>query len=100
MARLKVDAEQVVATANRIKNLNDQMRDRFSSVQDAITRLDGTWDGSAATNAISKFNDIKNSYCDARYNVVDNFVAFLHQQVGEGYTQTEAVNKSLADRFK
>ena len=45
------------------------MRDGFSSVQDAITRLDGTWDGSAATNAISKFNAIKNAYCDARYNV-------------------------------
>lgn len=100
MARLKVDAEQVVATANRIKNLNNQMRDGFSSVQDAITRLDGTWDGSAATNAISKFNAIKNAYCDARYNVVDSFVAFLHQQVGEGYTQTEAANKSLADQFK
>ena len=100
MARLKVDAEQVVATANRIKNLNNQMRDGFSSVQDAISRLDGTWDGSAATNAIGKFNAIKNSYCDARYNVVDNFVAFLHQQVGEGYTQTEATNKSLADQFK
>lgn len=100
MANLKVDAEQVIASANRIKNLNDQMRDGFSSVQDAITRLDGTWDGSAATNTISKFNAIKNSYCDARYNVVDNFVAFLYQQVGEGYTQTEAANKSLADQFK
>lgn len=100
MARLKVDAEQVVATANRIKNYNNQMRDGFSSVQEAITRLDGTWDGSAATNAIRKFNAIKNSYCEARYSVVDNFVSFLHQQVGEGYTQTEAANKSLADQFK
>lgn len=100
MANLKVNAGQVIASANKIKNLNDQMRDGFSSVQDAITRLDGVWDGSAATNAISKFNSIKNSYCDSRYKVVDNFVAFLHQQVGEGYVQTENVNKSLADAFK
>lgn len=100
MARLKVDADQVVATANRIKNLNNQMRDSFNSVQDAVKKLNGTWDSPAATNAIAKFDAIKNSYCDARYNVVDNFVAFLHQQVGEGYTQTEAVNKSLADQFK
>lgn len=100
MAKLKIDAEQVVATANRIKNLNNQMRDGFDSVQDAITKLDGVWEGSAATNAIAKFNSIKNSYCDARYNVVDNFVAFLHQQVGVGYTQTESANKSLADQFK
>lgn len=100
MAKLKVNAEQVVATAMRIKNFNDQLRDDFNSVQDAITRLDGTWDSPAALNAINKFNAIKNSYCEARYNVVDNFVAFLHQQVGEGYTQTETANKSLADQFK
>lgn len=100
MARLKVDTEQVITIANKIKSLNNQMRDDFDGVQDAITRLDGTWDGSAATNAISKFNAIKNSYCDARYNVVDYFVSFLHQQVGEGYAQTEAANKSLAEQFK
>lgn len=100
MARLKVDAEQVIATANKIKKLNNQMRDEFCTVQDAIKRLDGTWDGSAATNAIGKFNSIKNSYCNARHSVIDSFVAFLHQQVGEGYTQTENVNKSLADQFK
>ena len=100
MARLKVDAEQVIATAKRIKNYNNQMRDGFSNVQNAIDKLNNSWDGSAASSAISKFNAIKNSYCEARYNVVDNFVAFLHQQVGEGYTQTESANKSLADQFK
>ena len=100
MVNLKVNAEQVIATANKIKNLNDQMRESFSNVQNAITKLDGSWNGSAATNAIGKFNSIKNSYCDARYNVVDNFVGFLYQQVGEGYTQTETVNISLADQFK
>ena len=100
MARLKVDAEQVIATAKRIKNYNNQMRDSFSNVQNAIDKLNNSWDGSAASSAISKFNAIKNSYCEARYNVVDNFVAFLHQQVGEGYTQTESANKSLADQFK
>ena len=100
MARLKVDAEQVIATAKRIKNYNNQMRDSFSNVHNAIDKLNNSWDGSAASSAISKFNAIKNSYCEARYNVVDNFVAFLHQQVGEGYTQTESANKSLADQFK
>ena len=100
MDNLKVDVEQVVNTANRIKKLNTEMKDGFSSVQDAIKKLDDTWESSAATNAMTKFNAIKNSYCEARYTVVDNFVAFLHQQVGQGYTQTENVNKSLAEQFK
>ncbi len=100
MSDLIVNAEQVVATANRIKTINDQIRAEFADVQKAINSLDGEWDGSAASNAMAKFASIRNAYCDARYNVVDNYVAFLHQQVGEGYTQTESVNKSLADAFK
>ena len=100
MADLKVNAEQVIATADRIKNLNMQMRDAFPDVENAMNKLDVTWDSAAATSAFSKFNAIKNAYCDARYSVVDNYVAFLYQQVGEGYIQTEDVNKTLAEQFK
>jgi len=100
MTELKVDAAEVVAIAGRIKNQNDLMRSEFDAVQQAINKLDLSWDSPASTNAIDKFSAIKNAYCDNRYNVVDYFVAFLYQQVGEGYTQTESVNKSLADQFK
>lgn len=100
MDDLKVNAEKVILTANKIKNLNTQMRDGFNEVQTAIRKLDGTWDGAAATNAVNRFNAIKTSYCDARYTVIDNFVAFLYQQVGEGYSQTEDANKSLSEQFK
>lgn len=100
MANLKVNVDAVVASANNIKQCNNQMRDNFPSVQSAITRLDNNWEGSAATATISKFNEIKSKFSDSRYNVMDNYVNFLLQQVGEGYTQTESVNKSLADQFK
>ena len=100
MATLKVNSQQVIGVANKIKGINGQIKDEFRSAQNAVTRLDNVWDGAAASNAISKFNAIRNAYCDARYNVVDNFVAFLYEQVGEGYAQTEAANTSLADAFK
>ena len=100
MANLKINTDSAVAAATHIKTINGQIRDGFSSVKNAITQLDNAWDGSAATNSISKFNEIKSKYPDARYNVVDNFVNFLLQQVGEGYVQTEEANKSLADAFK
>ncbi len=100
MTKLKINTDAVVAAAGNIKLYNTQMRDRFPSLQTAITRLDNSWDGSAAVAAISKFNEIKSKFCDARFNVLDNYVNFLLQQVGEGYTQTEDINLSLADQFK
>ena len=100
MANLKINTDSVVTAATNIKAINGQIRDGFSSVQKAITQLDNSWDGSAATNSIGKFNELKSKFPQARYNVVDNFVNFLLQQVGEGYVQTEEANKSLADAFK
>ncbi len=100
MSYLKVNADKVIAAAARIKTINARMREEFSDVSDAIGKLDGHWDSPAASNAIGKFHSIEEAYCEARYNVMDNFVAFLHHQVGEGYQQTEAVNVSLADQFK
>ena len=100
MSYLKINAEKVIETANRISTLNKRMQEQFSDVSDAIGKLDKHWDSPAASSAIGKFHGIEEAYCEARYNVVDNFVAFLHQQVGEGYKQTEAVNVSLADQFR
>jgi len=100
MDALKVNTDIINAAAGQIKGYNKQIRDDFDSLQSAVSRLDSTWDGSAATNTIKKFNEIKSSYCDARYAVMDNFVGFLYQQVGIGYENVETTNKSLADQFK
>lgn len=100
MAKLKINTDTAVAAAKTIQSYNTQMRDGFQNVEKAVSRLDAEWDGSAATAAINKFNEIRNNFCDARYNVLDNYVNFLYQQIGEGYIQTETVNKSLADQFK
>lgn len=97
---IKINTDSVVNAAANIKTINGQIRDRFPDVQTAMNRLDGSWDGSAATSAMRKFNEIKNNYPSARYTVLDNYVNFLLQQVGQGYNETEEVNKSLADAFK
>ena len=100
MANIKVNTDAVVSAAGKIRSCNNSMRDNFSTIQTAITNLDNSWDGSAATMAISKFNQIKAEFCDSRYKVMDNYVNFLLQQVGQGYEQTESTNKSLAAQFK
>ena len=100
MGSIKINTDAVIATAENIKQLNAEMRDGFSAVQKAVTQLNNSWDGSASENTISKFNEIKEKFCDARYNVLDNYANLLLHQVGEGYNQTESVNISLADQFK
>lgn len=100
MANLKMNTDAVVRTAERIKSFNTQMHDGLSRTQAAVTKLDGAWEGSAATAAIAKFNELCSKFSDSRYNVLDNYVHFLLRQVGEGYEVTEGTNVSLADQFK
>ena len=97
---IKVNTANVAAAANKIANYNTIIKKEFSSVEAAIKSLDSTWVGVASNNAISSFNGIKSAYCDARYDVLDNYVTFLRQQIDAGYTQTEKANKSLADALK
>lgn len=100
MGVIKVNTDAVISCASKIRGYNNDIRNRFSDLQSKMSALDTCWDGSAATNAMQKFNSIKSSFCDARYAVVDDYVNFLMQQIGEGYVQTEEVNTSLADQFK
>lgn len=99
MSELKVNTQLVHNAATALKTINNQISDGFQEVQNAVIKLDSAWDGSAAASSIGKFNEIKSKYPQARYNVIENYVDFLLEQVGEGYTQTEETNKSLSESF-
>ena len=54
----------------------------------------------ASDAAFRKFNNIKNTYYDNRFKVVNDMVNFMKKQVGEGYEQTETAIVSAASAFK
>ena len=97
---LKVDVQKVMAAATSISNANKNIHTSFGTLETSIRTLDSAWDGSASEQAISAFAKIKNDFEDSRQKVMNNYVTFLNKQVGEGYTQTESANTSLADAFK
>lgn len=100
MSDLLINAQRVTTQAGKIKGYNDKIKEQFSSVETAVGKLDDKWNSPSASTAMDKFSTIKNTYNDARYQVIDDYVAFLNQQVGVGYTQTESLNKTLAAQFK
>lgn len=98
--RIKVDTERVSSAAKQIAQYNRKIREDFSAVEAAMRALNNVWDGTASSQAMSAFHELKHAYDEPRYEVMNNYVTFLHQQVDPGYTQTENTNVSLADRFK
>ena len=100
MSDLIMNTDGVKAVADDLKKINDHMKSGITSVDSAISTLNGSWQGSAATNVIDKYYYLKDQFCDSRYTVLNNYVNFLNQQIGAGYESTETTNIGLAERFK
>lgn len=97
---IKIDTGAVRTTASQIANVNKKINDDFSAVETAINNLNKNWDGSASDTAIRKFQNIKSTYYNNRYNVVNDMVNFMLKQVGEGYEKAETAIVSAASAFK
>lgn len=97
---IKIDTNAVRTTAKLIANSNQKISNDFSSVESAISTLNKNWNGTASDAAFRKFNNIKNTYYDNRFKVVNDMVNFMRKQVGDGYEQTETAIVSAASAFK
>ncbi len=100
MKEIIANTDRIAATATKINSINNQIKNRYQGVENAMKNLDNSWDGKAATHAIGKFHSIRSNYEDSRYTVLLNYVHFLEEQVSEGYGVTENTNESLAAAFK
>lgn len=97
---INIDTASVKETANQISTVNMQIKYDFSDVQTAINNLDSRWHGSAADAAMSKFQNLKSTYYENRFGVVNNMVKFIKVYVGDNYELTESTLSSAAAAFK
>lgn len=97
---IKIDTSRVRSTASQISTMNKKIKNDFSSVESAINSLNNNWDGSASDAAVRKFQNIRNNHYNNRFNVINDMVNFMLNQVGEGYEKTETTISSAASAFK
>ncbi len=98
--KIVVDTAKVVATADRISKLNNEIDHEFERLENAVQRLNNRWNSQASHGVIGRFFSIKNNCKDSRYKVMQDYANFLQKQVSIGYDHTETGNKNLADAFK
>lgn len=95
-----INTERVTDTAQIIKVCNDNISAEIEEVERVIQQLNDAWDGMASEAAISKYQNIKKTYYERRYKVMNQYTDYLLTPVNQGYEQTENVNTSLSDAFK
>lgn len=99
---IKIDTQLIADAANEINTINNSLETDFATVSRSITRLDTSWDGTAATKAMSTFYSIKSEMTGSygRKAILNTYIEFLKNIVAYNYESTENTNIKLADLFK
>lgn len=97
---IKINTNVVRNTACQIASVNQRISHDFSCVEHEISNLNRNWEGTGSYVALKKFNNIKSTYCDNRFKIINDMVNFMKKQVGDGYEQTEKAIFSAASAFK
>lgn len=95
--RTKIDSEQVIAIANQIESDNVTLQDLLKQSKATLDGLSSSWTGSAADQSRAAYDAFAGKYFQKYYDVLEQYVTYLRQNVSAGYDKTEVANTKLAD---
>ncbi len=99
MLKEVVNTDGIASAAVKLRSVNDNINGRFDTLKNKAKQLESNWN-SAAGSAASTIMYQLFKMGETRSYVIQNYINMLEQQVNPGYSETENVNKSLADQFK
>lgn len=97
---IKVNTDQVAQIANNLERLNKRLSEELTTSKNTIDQLANIWEGEAARETISSFDEFAAKYFQNYEDIITQYVQFLRTNVDQGYFETETQNIGLADAFK
>lgn len=98
--QITLDTDQVLAIASQIENDNNLLKETLEKTKSAIDSLSSTWTGQAADETRAAYTEFANKFFQQYYDVLEQYVKFLHVNVDDGSKRTEAANTELASLYK
>ena len=98
--QITIDSEQVLGIASQIENDNQQLQQLLNDSKATVDSLSSYWTGKAADETRSSYESFASKFFQTYYDVLNQYVTFLRNNVAAQYEQTEQVNTQLADAFK
>ena len=98
--KMTLDTEQVLAIATSIENDNQQLQQLLNESKATIDNLATYWSGNAYEETRNSYETFGGKFFQTYFDVLEQYVKFLRNNVATQYEQTETVNTQLADAFK
>lgn len=96
---MKIDTGAIQSAASTIKSQNDQLLATLQQSQATVDSLRGVWQGAAAEATVSAYDSFAKKYFEQYHEMLDQYVGFLNNSAGEGYSTTEQNVTRKADQI-
>lgn len=100
MARIQINTDQVTEIAAELEMLNKKLTDELEASKDVFAALGNSWSGEAYESSKAAYNEFATKYFQTYYDIIDNYVKFLRNNVSQGYFDVETANTNLSDALK
>ena len=100
ITQITLDSDQVLAIASQIESDNQQLQQLLNDSKASVDSLSSYWTGKASDETRSSYETFANKFFQTYYDVLNQYVKFLRNNVATQYEQTEQINTQLADAFK
>ena len=100
MSKITVNTDQVSEIATEIESLNKKLTDELNTSRDLFNALGNSWSGEAVESSKNAYNEFASKFFQTYYDIIDNYVKFLRNNVSQGYFDVETVNTNLSEAFK
>lgn len=97
---ITVNTDQVTQIADSLESLNKRLTQELTDSKATIDALANIWQGEAAQETISSFDEFAAKYFQNYEDIIMQYVQFLRNNVANGYFETETQNIALAESFK
>lgn len=97
---IKVNTDQVAQIASDLESLNNKLKEELERSKAVIESLSSAWVGEAYNATRDSYNEFASKYFQNYYDLIDQYVKFLHINVEQGYFDTETNVTNLAQNFK
>ena len=100
MTKIILSTDEVLGIANQIETDNKKLHDLLNDSKSTIDSLSSYWTGRAADETRSSYESFASKFFQQYYDILDQYVKFLRNNVAEHYEETENIDMQLADAFK
>ncbi len=97
---MKLSTKDIEKIAEDLSKANKELKSELKSTATVMKNLGKSWDSPAYKDSNTAFSKFESKYSEEYEKIINQYVAFLKENVSAGYKSTESQNRNIASEYK